>query len=112
VGHVSTLSRMEGFWPIFFLLVVLKIPVFFGLWLIWWASREPETETTGEDTDGGFKRWMPGPTRPRGPHSGPYGGRAIRRVRAHPAELVSDRRERVPLDGRGPSPSPRPAQTR
>jgi len=32
---------VEGFWPIFFLLVVLKIPVFSALWLVWWASRSP-----------------------------------------------------------------------
>jgi hypothetical protein len=78
VGSVSTLSRVEGFWPIFFLLVVLKIPVFGALWLVWWASQEPKPETAGEDSDGGFKRWTPGPARPRGPHSGPYGGAASR----------------------------------
>ena len=32
VGRVSTLTPMEGFWPIFFLLVVLKIPVFGSIW--------------------------------------------------------------------------------
>jgi len=26
---------VEGFWPIFFLLVVLKIPVFAALWIVW-----------------------------------------------------------------------------
>lgn len=74
---------MEGFWPIFFLLVVLKIPVFGALWLIWWASKAPEPETSDGDSDGGFKRWRPGPVRPRGPHSGPLGGAAARaRTRA------------------------------
>ncbi len=29
---------VTGFWPIFFLLVVLKIPVLGSLWLVWWAS--------------------------------------------------------------------------
>ena len=57
--------------PIFFLLVVLKIPVFGALWLVWWASREPEPDGAAEDSDGGFRRWSPGPARPRGPHSGP-----------------------------------------
>ena len=46
VGHVSRLSPVEGFWPIFFLLVVLKIPVFAALWLIWWASKAPEPEAS------------------------------------------------------------------
>jgi hypothetical protein len=40
---------MEGWLPIFFLLVVLKIPVIGALWLVWWASREPEAETAGDD---------------------------------------------------------------
>ncbi|HWA54632.1 MAG TPA: hypothetical protein VG816_10705, partial [Solirubrobacterales bacterium] len=67
---------MEGFWPIFFLLVVLKIPVFGALWLIWWASREPEPEGAAEDSDGGFKRRDPQPKFPRGPRRGPHGGGA------------------------------------
>jgi hypothetical protein len=65
---------VEGFLPIFFLLVVLKIPVFGALWLVWWASR-PVPETPGaEGSDGGFKRHRPGPIRPRGPQHGPRGG--------------------------------------
>ena len=36
---------MEGVLPIVFLAVILKIPVFFGIWLIWWAVKEePELE--------------------------------------------------------------------
>ena len=67
---------MEGFWPIFFLLVVLKIPVLGALWLVWWASR-PAVEPDGaEDSDGGFKRWRPQPVGPRGPRRGPHGGAA------------------------------------
>ena len=41
---------MDGFLPIFFLLVVLKIPVLGALWLVWWASREPEVEGAAEDS--------------------------------------------------------------
>lgn len=67
---------MEGFWPIFFLLVVLKVPVLGALWLVWWAS-QPAPEADGaEDSDGGFKRWRPQPTRPRGPRRDPHGGAA------------------------------------
>jgi hypothetical protein len=61
---------VTGFWPIFFLLVVLKIPVLGGIWLVWWASREPEPEGLGDD-GGGFKRNRPQPTLPRGPRRGP-----------------------------------------
>ena len=44
---------MEGVWPIIFLGLVLKIPVFFGLWLVWWAVRqEPELDDAPEPGDG------------------------------------------------------------
>ena len=67
---------MEGFLPVFFLLVVLKIPVLGAIWLVWWASKQaPEPDGAG-DEDGGFKRFRPDPRRPRGPRRGPHGGGA------------------------------------
>jgi len=95
---------VEGFWPIFFLLVVLKIPVFGALWLVWWASRAPEKEAAEQDSGGeGFNRWRPSPY-PRRPSHGPGGAPAVaRRGRAPSAELVSDRRERVLTEGCDPS---------
>ncbi len=86
VGPVSTLTPMHGFWPIFFLLVVLKIPVFASLALIWWASREPEPEGAAEDSDGGFKRRNPrakAPPRPT-PRTSRWRCAAIRRGRGAP----------------------------
>jgi len=77
---------VEGFWAVFFLIVVLKIPVFGALWLIWWASQAPQAETDPEDSGEGFNRWRPQPIRPRGPHSSPYGGLARRRRGAPPAQ--------------------------
>ena len=70
--------------PIFFLLVVLKAPVFGALWLVWWASKSPEEESAaGEDGEGnGFNRWRPLPTRPRGPQHGPQAGCGERRLRS------------------------------
>ena len=38
---------MHGFWPIFFLLVVLKVPVFSALGLVWWAS-QPDARARGQ----------------------------------------------------------------
>jgi hypothetical protein len=66
---------VEGFWPIFFLLVVLKIPVLGALWLVWWASRaEPLPEDAPDQDDGGFRRFRSEPRRPRGPRrGGPHG---------------------------------------
>jgi hypothetical protein len=69
---------VEGFWPIFFLLVVLKIPVLGSLWLVWWASRaEPLPDDAADDGHGGFRRWNAQP-RPRGPRRGPHGAGGAR----------------------------------
>jgi hypothetical protein len=67
---------VEGFWAIFFLLVVLKIPVLGSLWLVWWASRaEPQLDDATDEGHGGFRRWDAEP-RPRGPRRGPHAGGA------------------------------------
>jgi len=72
---------VEGFLPIFFLLVVLKIPVFGALWLVWWASQSPEAASADEGASGSDpKRWRPLP-RPRGPHHSPGGTGAFQRRR-------------------------------
>jgi hypothetical protein len=75
---------MDGFLPIFFLLVVLKIPVFGALWLVWWASKAPEAESdVTQDSDEGFGRGRPQRPRPRGPQHGPaQTGCAERRLRS------------------------------
>jgi hypothetical protein len=69
---------MEGALPILFLAVVLKIPVLFAMWLIWWAVRdEPSLEdATGDFDDHSFRRWRRQPTGPRGPRRDPHGGAA------------------------------------
>jgi len=69
---------MEGALPIIFLAVVLKIPVFFAIWLIWWAVKdEPSLEdASGESGDHSFRRWRRSPTGPRGPRRDPHGGAA------------------------------------
>ena len=66
---------MEGFWPIFFLGVILKIPVGFLLYIVWWAFRAgtiPE-EAPPEPEDHRFRRFRREPKRPRGPRRGPHG---------------------------------------
>jgi hypothetical protein len=62
---------VEGFWPIFFMAVILKIPVAALLYLVWWAVKSPEQPAEQSDDGGGFRRHTP-PPRPRGPRRGPH----------------------------------------
>lgn len=72
---------MEGWVPIFFLMVVLKIPVGFLLYIAWWAIRaEPAAEeapATDEGGEHGFKRFRRDPKLPRGPRRGPHAPDAL-----------------------------------
>lgn len=70
---------MEGYWPIFFLLVVLKVPAIFMIYLLYWAAKnEPENGLVDEGDDGGNQRRRPKPLLPRGPRrGGPHGGGAV-----------------------------------
>jgi hypothetical protein len=77
----SRLALVEGALPIIFLGVVLKIPVFFAIWLVWWASKsydEFADEQSGGAEDHGFRRWRRQPKTPRGPRrGGPHGGTEV-----------------------------------
>jgi hypothetical protein len=75
---------MEGWLPIFFLLVVLKIPVLGALWLVWWASKAPDPDGAAEDGGDGFNRWRPQPILPRGPRRGPPQAACEERLRSRP----------------------------
>lgn len=82
--------------PIFFLLVVLKIPVFAMIWLVWWANPE-STKPEASNDDGGSSRIEPDrpPHRPFGPRRDPHGsGQArpepTRRRRPNHAEGIVD----------------------
>jgi len=81
---------MEGFWAVFWLAVVLKIPIFALLYIVWWAAREPPVPESGPGDSGGSDRDPHrGPTLPRPTRRGPHGDRpasAPRRVRAAGAE--------------------------
>ena len=94
---------MDGVLPIVFLAVILKIPVLFGIWLIWWAAREePELEDADGAEDHSFRRWRRDPSQPRGPRrGGPHGGAA----RAQP-DCPPGVRKRITT---APQPVPLPA---
>ena len=100
--------------PIIFLAVILKIPVLYGMWLIYWAVKdEPELEDLPGDTDDhSFRRWRRSPANPRGPRrGGPHGGTAqtqpncppggrkrtpVIEPRLAPGTAAHERREHVP----------------
>ena len=69
---------MDGFFPIFFLMVILKIPVAALLYLVWWAFHAnplPE-EAPPEPEDHRFRRFRREPKRPRGPRRDGHGPEA------------------------------------
>ena len=69
----GTLTPVEGWVPIFFLMVVLKIPVGLLLYLVWWAFRaetKPEEAPEAGGEEHRFGRFRREPKRPRGPRRG------------------------------------------
>jgi hypothetical protein len=84
---------MQGFWAFFWLAVVLKIPIFALLYIVWWAIRETDPEPEPADDGGGSDRHGHGPRiRPphpprRGPHAEPA-PRSPQRVRAKGRKLA------------------------
>ena len=78
---------MGGFWTIFFLIVVLKIPVIGSIWLVFWAGKQDTSKgwTESENEEGGNKRRKMPPKLPRGPRRGPHGGGAANAAARLPA---------------------------
>ena len=70
-------SAMGGFWAVFWIAVVLKIPLVALLLIVWWAIKEPPVAELDDEDGGGSSRSAPQPRghppRPprRGPHRGP-----------------------------------------
>jgi hypothetical protein len=70
---------VDGFLPIVFLMVVLKIPVGLLLYIVWWALRaETQPEQAPPDSDDHrFRRFRREPKTPRGPRRGDHGTDAV-----------------------------------
>lgn len=68
---------MSGFWAVFWLAVVLKVPICALLYIVWWAAKDPPEDWAADEGDGGSRRDGPHPRlRPpqpprRGPHAEP-----------------------------------------
>lgn len=73
----GTIHGMSGFWAVFWLAVVLKIPIVALLYIVWWAIRQEPIPEAGPDDGGwGLRRHrqprIPPPRPPRrGPHADP-----------------------------------------
>jgi hypothetical protein len=75
-------------WEVIFMLLILKIPLIYVCWVVWWAVKaEPEVGSEGGSAGVEWKPWRP-PAGPRPRRGGPHGspvreaGRARRRERA------------------------------
>jgi hypothetical protein len=72
---------MEGYWPVLFMLIALKIPAIAMIWLLYWAStNEQDDGVLDEGEDNGGRRKRPLPFRPRGPRRDPHGGGAVKPI--------------------------------
>ena len=73
-------------WEIVFVLVILKLPVAYVCWVIWWAVKsEPELGVEGDG--GGGQSWTAWHRRrpPRnGPRNGPHGAPTRMAARTRP----------------------------
>jgi hypothetical protein len=74
-------------WELIFMMLVLKIPILYLCWVVWWAIKaEPEGDAAG-GTDGlEWKPWRH-PSGPRPRRGGPHGTR--------PRPAMRSRRARV-----------------
>ena len=64
-------------WELIFMLLILKIPVVYVAWVVWWAIRaEPLPGSEGESVHEplNWKPWR-SPDGPRPRRGGPHGGR-------------------------------------
>jgi hypothetical protein len=67
-------------WEVLFVLLVLKIPVAYVGWIIWWAIKaEPEIGAEGEPFSSPWKPWRH-PSGSRPDRKGPHGARATVRA--------------------------------
>jgi hypothetical protein len=65
-------------WELIFMMLVLKIPLVYLCWVVWWAIRaEPEVGADGGSEGVNWKPWER-PAGPRPRRGGPHGSRSRR----------------------------------
>lgn len=69
----------EGLQVMIFMGLILKIPIGFACWLVYWAWKaEPDNAETAPDDEGhGPRRFRREPKRPKGPRRGPHAPDAL-----------------------------------
>jgi hypothetical protein len=87
-------------WTLFFMMVILKIPLVAALYLIWWAVKEEPRPEESPAEDGPGPRRKPPPL-PRRPRRGPVGGAGCRPAPCPELEHVSPRRPAPAFARRG-----------
>jgi len=82
-------------WTMFYLFLVLKIPIALAAWIVWWAVRAEPDPSEDVPEDGGIgKRPHAPPKLPRAPRRGPHGDplpappARVRRTRAKGRQLT------------------------
>jgi hypothetical protein len=69
-------------WELLFMMLLLKIPLVYLCWVVWWAIKaEPEIGTEGGNEGLNLKPWRPQPG-PRPRRGGPHGSRSRPAARA------------------------------
>jgi hypothetical protein len=69
---------VDGFWAIFWMAIVLKVPILFALWLVWYAIQEPDPEPDSPGRGGSDRHPPSRPRHPRPPRRGPHADPAPR----------------------------------
>ena len=69
-------------WEVLFMLLILKIPLAYVCWIVWWAIKaEPEVGAEGEPFSSVWQPWQH-PSGSRPPRNGPHGVPARASARA------------------------------
>jgi hypothetical protein len=81
------------------MLLILKIPIFMLLYIIWWAVKDPpQAELADEDKGGSDRPQKPQPIAPKYPRRGPHGGAGDARIPPPPRTRTATARARVEHD--------------
>jgi hypothetical protein len=86
-------------WGFVWIMLILKIPLFALLYIVWYAIKDPpEPELADEGTDGSDRPLKPQPIAPLFPRRGPHGGAGDARIPPPARTRAATARARVERD--------------